>query len=56
MRNIFYYLNAQGREEVLDNLEPYLEKGGYLVLGRMDTAPLNKRSYKPEGENIFRKV
>ncbi|MDA3852288.1 MAG: hypothetical protein PF447_13620 [Spirochaetaceae bacterium] len=56
LRNIFYYLNAQGREEVLDNLEPYLEKGGYLVLGRMDTAPLNKRSYKPEGENIFRKV
>jgi len=56
LRNIFYYMNVENRYTLLEKTLPYLEKGGYLVTGQMDSAPVNQFKLRPQGNSIYRKL
>lgn len=56
LRNIFYYMNPENRYLLLQKTLPFLEKGGYLVTGQMDSAPTSQFKLRPQGNSIYRKL
>jgi len=55
LRNIFYYMNPEKREQVLNKIFPYLTNGGVLITGHMDSAPIHKLKLRSLGNSMYMK-
>lgn len=55
LRNIFYYLEPDKREAVLERILPVLKPKGFVILGNMDPSPARRFPLKAMGNNVFRK-
>ena len=56
LRNILYYIKTELRDELLMRISGSTEKGGFLVLGLMDSATLRGFPFVSTKYNIFRRL
>ena len=56
LRNILYYLDNEKRDILVRHIVDYVEKGGYLIFGYMDSVSTRSLPLAPVRNNIYRKL